>query len=616
MNLNYLFQTNDQLTYKEIESLFLLQSQILEKAVLSKNGTESLVLLCQLTEKLLPSSVGSIMLLDESKNVLNVLCAPSVTTEAISLLNGLKPGPEAGSCGNTAYHRKAQFVCDTSNDPRWGDLRKFALRFNILSCWSVPIYEKDGKILGTFALSSMVKRLPTPFHQTLLEVAAYLASLILQRQKLDRILTYSARYDSLTDLPNRTYLSSYVQNQIVEAESEKSQLAIIFIDLDRFKYINDTYGHSLGDQVLIKIAYRLKQLKSEELFISRLGGDEFILIKPFRDSLVSVIEIIESVMLLISHPLAIEDKTFYIMSSIGISLYPNHGKDEKTLLSKADAAMYEAKKRGKNQYCFYLSHIQEKLIHSLSVEQELRKAIQNEEFELYYQPKFKTKGISLSGAEALIRWKHPKKGLILPGYFIDIAEETDLIIPLGEWILEKGCEQLKKWQDTGYQKLSLSINLSNCQLKNKVIKKLLKIIEKTNVNTRFLELEITETYAMENIDKVKDLLQIVHEKNIKIALDDFGVGYSSLAILKDLPLNKLKIDKSLIHQIVKNSKEQAICQAIINLSKALELKVTAEGIESIEQVELMKKLNCYELQGFYFSYPLEVSNFEKLYLSM
>lgn len=612
--VNLEIHSNASLSVEQFESLINLQHTILEATALSQKYHDTLNLLCELSEKLLPNSVASIMILNQQK-ILEIVAAPNIPLEAVKSLKGLKPGPRRGSCANVIYRQKAQFVVSTLSDVRWSDVREFAIRFKIGACWSVPIYGKQQNIIGTFALSSFCIRQPTSFDRKLIEIAAYLAGIVLERQKIDKKLHHLAFYDCLTDLPNRFSLISYLDHKIKNYNQTKKKFAVLFFDLDRFKHINDIYGHNLGDLVLSYFANRLnklnKNMKNENLFISRLGGDEFVIVFHNYGSLEAINSFAKSILREIEKPIEIEGHIFYLTSSIGISLFPEHTQESKKLLSHADAAMYEAKRKGSNQYCFYSSYLTDQTVLKFSLEHDLRQAIEKEEFELYYQSKvFNDRHNQFCGAEVLIRWQHPIKGMINPFQFIPLAEEIGLIIPIGEWIIKRVCQQIKQWQQKGKKVPHLSVNLSNRQLNWPSVNNLLNIIERENINPYLLEFEITESYVMENIQEMIPLLEKIHKMGITIALDDFGVGYSSLGILKQLPLNTLKIDKSLIDHIDDNLTDQAIIEAIIKLSKALGLKVIAEGIETQKQKQFLTSLDCDQLQGYYFSQPMPVVEFE------
>ena len=601
------------LSIEEIESLMHFQHEILEAIALSQDYLKLLNHLCEFAQGLLPQSVASIMLLNE-EGLLNVLTAPSVSPEGIEFLNGLQPGPHNGSCGNAAYHNLPQFICNTETDPRCSNLRELASDFNLLSCWSLPIHNKNNKVIGTFALSSFVNREPDSFHRSLLNIAVYLIEIILQQEELYQELTFLAYHDSLTHLPNRHYLINFLEEKLNKTQFNQPELAILFLDLDRFKTINDIYGHNLGDKVLCDVADRLKLFIEQKSFVSRLGGDEFVIVLSEVQSIKNIKNFAKLILKELEKPLTIEDKTFYLTASIGISLYPEHGREIQELLSNADLAMYEAKKKGINKSFIYSQELSQQMFMLFSLENELRQAIKNEQLELFYQPKVANNDVhNISGAEALIRWRHPQKGLISPEIFIPLAEESNLIYLIGEWIVEQACKQIKIWSAKGFN-LRLSVNLSRKQLTWVTIGKLLKIIDKSKINPELLEFEITETYVMENIQEMSILLKHIQEQKIQIALDDFGVGYSSLAVLKSLPLNTLKIDKSLVSNVTDNIQEQAILESIIKVGKVLNLNIVAEGIETKEQNNFLAQIPCDELQGFYFSKPLTLSDFENKYL--
>jgi len=603
------------LVAEELEQLIHLQCAVLESVALSQDYINILNQVCKLSEALLPKSVASIMLLDD-KGLLNVLCAPSIPEEGIKYLNALKPGPGGGSCGNAVYRGEPQFISNTLTDPRWANLRELARDFNIGACWSLPIYVTGGKIVGTFALSSFVNREPTPFQHRLLEIATSIAGIVLQRWELDKQISYQAFHDELTGMANRWFLMNRLDCVLVEAQPAKKIVALVYLDLDRFKNINDSYGHGMGDKVLCEVAKRLNQVIDKSMtLVARIGGDEFLILLENIEDPEKIQDIAKLLLYQFETPFFIEDHIFYVMGSIGISLYPADGLEGKTLLSNADAAMYEAKRRGRNCYCFYSPKFTQQAHIKLTLEQDLRQAIKQGEFELYYQPQVNSKDLMIVGFEALIRWIHPEKGLISPDQFIPLAEEIGLINQLGEWVTQKACQQFKSWHDQSLSHLRLSINLSGRQLEPEQIKRLCQIVEESGINPDLVEFELTESYLMQHADKMTVLLQPIRNCGIHLAVDDFGQGYSSLAYLKRLPIDKLKIDQSLIRDIPIDENDQAICQGVIAMGHALGLKVIAEGVETEIHQNFLKLAGCDELQGFYFGKPQPAAAIEKLLFS-
>jgi len=414
-----------------------------------------------------------------------------------------------------------------------------------------------------------------------------------------------AYYDSLTELPNRRLLNDRLVQELSRAKRNKEKLAVLFIDLDRFKTINDTLGHHAGDWLLRSVAERLKLCLRKCDTIGRLGGDEFVVIlsqinRP-ENATKFAIRILES----IKKPFNISNHKFYITTSIGIAIYPDDGDDENILLKNADIAMYRAKEHGKNTYILYTTAMHADILKFIELEGYIREAIEQKQFTIAYQPKVDINTNQVTGVEALIRWNHPKMGFISPEKFIPIAEETGLIIEIGSWILQAACEQNKKWQEDGYAPIRMAVNLSVRQLyADNLVNTIEKILEKTGLETKWLELEITESDVMENSDIAIDILKRISRMGIQISLDDFGTGYSSLSYLKNLPINTVKIDRSFVSNISCDRSDTEIATAIIAMSHALDLKVIAEGVETLEQMEVLMKIKCDEIQGYLFSRPL------------
>ena len=414
-------------------------------------------------------------------------------------------------------------------------------------------------------------------------------------------LSFLAYHDTLTGLPNRKLFRRKLREAIHRAKDSK--IAVLFIDLDNFKNVNDTLGHPIGDVLLKKVAKKiLCELDSDES-MARLGGDEFIILMDNIKSIEAVVEKANDLTHLLCESVFVDKNELSVSASIGVSIYPDDGKDIDTLIKNSDLAMYQAKAKGKNSFEFYKQEMSKDIIERLSIEQELRKAIDNDEFELYYQPQVDMDNKKLTGAEALIRWNHPKKGLVSPAKFIPVAEESGLIVEIGEWVVKKACKELREFKDKGLELPHLSINLSVRQIEKSDITAIVnKHLKLNNLPPQSLELEITESIIMtkktnSTINKLKDL-------GVLLSIDDFGTGYSSLSYLKNLPIYKLKIDKSFVQDLQTDDNDKAITKAIIALSKTMGLKVIAEGVEEKEQEEFLKEQGCFEAQGYLYSKPV------------
>ncbi len=439
---------------------------------------------------------------------------------------------------------------------------------------------------------------------------------ISQRRETAEQLAYLAQYDSLTGLANRALFSNLLSQAISRSDRHDHTLALLFLDLDRFKQVNDSLGHDAGDQLLQQVAQRLKSNTRDGDTVSRLGGDEFtvILEEVCTDTREAAI-VAQKLLTSLNTPFIIKGHEVLIGTSIGIALYPGSANTMESLLKCADMAMYLAKARGRNNFQFYTKELQEQASKAIELENRLRHALQRNEFFLQYQPQVDTASGQIIGMEALLRWQPDGGALIPPSEFISVAEEAGLIVPIGEWVLRNACAQIQRWHASGLlpATVSISVNLSVRQLENKSLLTTLKqILKETGLKPSQLELEITESAVMKDPDVVVEVLRRIHEKGIQVSLDDFGTGYSSLSYLKMLPLDVLKIDRSFINDIGGEASDEAILESIISLSKNLNLRVVAEGVETQEQLHFLRRLNCHSIQGYYISKPKSALAIEEM----
>lgn len=435
---------------------------------------------------------------------------------------------------------------------------------------------------------------------------------VTRRAYLEEELQFQATHDLLTGLPNRVLLLDRIRQSMRAADYNKTMFGIFFLDLDRFKLINDSLSHEAGDEILRTLAKRLQASVRQTDTLARLGGDEFVMIVNDIHDENDLKKIAKNIARVLALPCKIYQHELSITSSIGISVYPRDGQNIDVLLCNADIAMYRAKELGANQFQFYTAELNKKSLEHLEKEHELRQAIANEEFFLQYQPQFDIKTEKLVSVEALIRWKHPKKGIIYPIDFIPLAEETGLIIPIGEWVINTACKQLKTWQQKGFKPIRVAVNVATKQFRlYNFVETISNILKKTDLDAHFLELELTENMIINNLDMVKTIKDL-KKMGIQIVLDDFGTGYSSLNYLREIPVDRLKIDQSYVQNIESNRGDDVIIQAIISLAKSLNVEVLAEGVETEKQLNFLKSQKCGEVQGFYFSHPLSVDDCEKI----
>lgn len=422
--------------------------------------------------------------------------------------------------------------------------------------------------------------------------------------------------DYLTELPNRNAFTETLDKLLGKMEKDENA-AIMYIDLDNFKNINDSLGHSYGDELLIDVSHRLMEAVNENDYLARFGGDEFIILSKKVEDLGLYEEKIKKIQKVFSYPFVLALKEFFITISIGITFIPKDGKTTQSLIKNVDSAMYMAKGMGKNTYYYFEESINQTLMKKMELQSELRTAIESKEFEVYYQAQIDLESDRIVGFEALVRWNHPERGIIPPIDFIPIAEETGLIVTIGEWVFGEACRQLRKWEDQGYKDINMAVNLSVRQFKDiHLVEMIERIVGETKVDPKNLELEITESLILEDMEYSIEVIQQLKKLGIKFSLDDFGTGYSSMSYLKRLPVTNLKIDKSFLDTVMDDTSDQEIVSTIINLAQVLDLSVIAEGVESNAQAGFLKGANCDKAQGYLYSRPVPREKAEELLKKM
>jgi diguanylate cyclase (GGDEF)-like protein/PAS domain S-box-containing protein len=432
---------------------------------------------------------------------------------------------------------------------------------------------------------------------------------ITERKVIEQRVHRLAYFDPLTGLPNRTQMYERLETMVASAKKNNTFIAVLFLDLDRFKPINDSMGHPAGDSVLQEVAVRLKAGIKKQDLVSRMSGDEFTIAitdqKTSDSAANTAIKVGERILETLQQPFFIEKRELFLSASIGICIFPNDGKSVAELLKNSDMAMYHAKDAGRNGLQFFDEKMNEKAVELLEMENDLRYAIEREELELYYQPQYASKDCKMQGVEALLRWHHGSKGLISPGYFIPIIEETGLIIPIGEWVLRKACSDMAKWQSQGIEINRIAVNVSARQFKQAHFISLVEeVISDTGIDPNQLELELTESILIDDLEYTLEVLSKLRAMGVRMAIDDFGTGYSSLNYLKQFPVDTLKIDQSFIRNLPDNSDDAQITRTIIAMAHNLGLGVIAEGVETQDQLEFIQQTKCEEVQGFYFSKPI------------
>ena len=421
-----------------------------------------------------------------------------------------------------------------------------------------------------------------------------------------------ANYDALTGLANRTLLNGRLHQAIGRAAESATEIAVVFIDLDQFKFINDTYGHALGDSLLQSMADRLRSCVRDSDTVARQGGDEFVLLlQGYRpEDLAGVVQRLHAAIAL---PWRSGRRDFHVSSSIGVAVYPSDGASADVLLRNADAAMYKAKENGRNAVQFFTAELNDALVERLDIEQRLRGALARNQFLLHYQPRIDMDTGRIAGAEALLRWRLPQRGLVSPARFISVAEDTGLIVPIGRWVLHTACQQAQAWQMSGLPPLVVSVNVSPRQFREgNIVATIAEALRVTGLEARYLQIELTEGLAMHGAEKYVEMLGQIKTLGVQIAVDDFGTGYSSLSYLKRFPVDQLKVDRSFVVDLATDPDDAVIVQAIIALGHKLNLRVVAEGVETNEQFEFLSQAGCDEMQGYLFGKPMIAADFVAL----
>jgi diguanylate cyclase (GGDEF)-like protein/PAS domain S-box-containing protein len=432
-------------------------------------------------------------------------------------------------------------------------------------------------------------------------------------QAMAQQITHSAEHDFLTGLPNRMLLNDRIGQAIAMAQRDLMPVAVLFLDLDGFKHINDSLGHPIGDKLLQSIAKRLVDCVRASDTVSRQGGDEFVVLLPQAEHPEDAATIASRLLRAVAEAHSIDQRDLHVTTSIGVSVYPDDGQDAETLIKNADTAMYQAKENGRQSFQFFKPAMNARAVERQSIEESLRRAMERQEFALHYQPKISLTTGAITGAEALIRWTHPTRGPISPAQFIPIAEDSGLILSIGNWVLRQACAQARAWVDAGLPSVTMAVNVSAIEFRaTGFLEGLFMILSETGLDPKSLELELTETVLMKHAESTAAILQILRQRGIRVAVDDFGTGYSSLSYLRKLPIDALKIDQSFVRQISTGGDDLAIVSAVINMARSLKLRVIAEGVETQTEVDFLQLHRCDEAQGYYFAKPMPPGQFASL----
>ena len=521
--------------------------------------------------------------------------------------------PEGRGLTGTAFRTKAPAIMnDFLTNDRTAHWHTLARQGGTRSGAGFPLLRKDGEAVGVLLFLAAEEDV---FTDDMVELLAKLAENISfaldnfdradEKTKADERIEYLASHDSLTKLPNREMFNELLRHAIEAARRNQRQFAVLFIDLDRFKIINDSLGHDAGDLLLVEIANRLRHTLRSSDVVARLGGDEFVVILEEAAERHDVEQIARNLLSVLSQPLQLSGHECHTTASIGIAMYPSDGSDVKTLTKNADMAMYLAKEDGKNGFRFFTKEVKTQSIERLTLESALRRALERDQFELHYQPKVDMATGQITGVEALLRWTHPDLGVLPPAQFIPLAEETGLIVPIGRWVLKQACAQNMAWQRRGLRPVSMAVNLSPRQfVDEQLLQDIDEALAASGMSPVLLQLEVTESMVMRNVSRAVKVLDAIRSRGIRLAIDDFGTGYSSMSLMKQFPIDTIKIDRSFVRDLPSDSEDRAIAQAIISMGKALGMTVIAEGVETAEQYTFLQNHDCDEMQGFLFSEPV------------
>src|SRR2546423_2319996 len=544
----------------------------------------------------------------DARLIREIIAEDAATLFTLQIAERLASGLERLSAGDTSL-----VILDLSLPDSFG-LDTFAKVY--AHAPAVPIIVLTGNDDDSLALSAVKGGAQDYLVKSRLDRDLLLRSMhySIERKRYQVQLEHQANYDALTGLPNRNLLHDRLR-QAVYAQRSLRNIAVVFMDLDHFKLVNDSLGHSTGDKLLKGMAERLRTVLREGDTVGRVGGDEFVLILNDQTNEEVIFRAMQRISAKVAEPIVLEGKELYVTCSAGISLYPQDGPDVDTLLKHADAAMYRAKEAGRNTFQFYTSEMNERVSDRLALENTLRRALERREFTLHYQQKVDLRTGAIIGCEALVRWLHPEWGLVRPARFIPIAEETGLIVPLGEWVLHEACRQARAWLDAGLRPGVVSVNLSARQFRaDGLVRTVSRVLQETGLDPALLDMELTQSLVMHNVDTAIATLQGLKSLGLSLSVDDFGTAYSRLSYLKDLPIDTLKIDRSFVRDIGTGSEAEdgILAHALISPCHALHLQWIAEGVETDAQVHFLKRHGCDEVQGYLYGEPMPAEQFAAL----
>lgn len=589
----------------------VLNNRVLEAMACDLPLVQVLEMVCEEVERIAPEVCASILQVDD-QGILHPLASPSLPAQYSSALEGVSIGPNVGSCGTAAWRKQQVLVTDIATDPLWTDFKHLILPLGYKACWSTPILEREGKVLGTFAFyyRENGQHVASRFHRQLIHACTHLCALAMEREQSRLRIRQLAFYDALTGLPNRSLLQANVEQLLQSATQAGQQAAVLFIDLDRFKHVNDSLGHPAGDELLCVLADRIKEAVRHTGTAGRLSGDEFVAVLAQKDMDALSIHL-ERLQSSLKQPVHLSGTRIDMSASIGVALYPQDGRDMETLLQRADMAMYQAKSAGRGRFSFFSREMNRQTQERVALEKALRQALAEGALELHYQPQIDMCTERLYGVEALARWNHPTLGPISPARFIPLAEECGLMDALSAWVLEQACSQLAQWRAQGLSVPSVAVNLSPSNFHNLALPGLVsQVLERNGLQPSDLMLELTENILLDTHASTLHTLEQIHALGVPLSMDDFGTGYSSLSYLRRLPIKELKLDRSFVADLESDEAARALSSAILGIGKSLDLIVVAEGVETVGQKETLQAQGYPVAQGYLFSQPLGAEAFQ------
>ncbi|WP_462389613.1 sensor domain-containing protein [Acidovorax sp. Q11] len=588
----------------------VLHTHVMEGMVQELPLSDLMALVCREVERIAPEVTASILAVD-ARGRLHPLAAPSLPMDICNALDGLAIGPQVGSCGTAAFRNEQVIVTDITSDPLWTDYRALFAPTGLRACWSNPISNHQGKPVGTFAFYFREPRSPDALHRRLMEVGLHLCALAIERDNTHHRIHQLASFDTLTGLPNRAMFRSSAERALVSLGHEGHPGALLFLDLDRFKQINDTQGHAAGDALLCEVAARLTQCLRARDLIGRLSGDEFVLLLSECSS-EQAVQMAQRMLESIAQPLDINGQVHRPHASLGIAIFPDDGADIDTLLLHADQAMHQAKSDHRHSLQLFSAEMNRRAQERASLERALQQALAERSLTLHYQPQvLSSSPDTLHGVEALARWHHPTWGMVPPSQFIAIAEEAGLIHTLTLWLLDEACHQLAAWRAAGHHVPCVAINLSGRSFHQPgLAQEIADALKQHGLRPGDLLLEITESVMMDARPVTLANIDTLHRQGFKLSLDDFGTGYSSLSYLHRLPISELKLDMAFVQDLTTSATARALTVSVLSIAHSLGMVVVAEGVETVGQQQWLQAHGCPVMQGYLFGKPLPPEDIE------